>query len=155
MEKMNDQTYLLLRQVAANIRQPSLASGRATFALEDVAKSATFLVTEVHQHGDVTLGQLTDYAAALRIAALNVEQQISELEIVEEPPEEALGVDFVDHARDPEYVASVLEHAAELMRDGDTGTARGLVLLMAGAFKIHKDRQDERNSFDGDDEATS
>ena len=152
---MNDQTYRLLRQVAADIREPSLASGQATSALEGVAKSATFLATEVHQHGDVTLGQLTDYATALRKAALKIEQQISDLEVVGEPPEEALAEDFVSHARDPEYVASILEHAAELMRDGDTGTARGLVLLMAGAFKIHKDRQDERDSLKNEDDAAS
>jgi hypothetical protein len=152
---MNDQIYLLLCQVATSIRRPSLESGDATLALEGVANSAAFLAAEVHQHGDVSLGQLAAYATALRKAALKVEQKISNLEAIEDLPEEALAEDFVDHAQNPEYVASVLEQAAELMRDGDSGTARGLVHLIAGAFKIHKTRQDERDSLNDDENAMS
>jgi hypothetical protein len=140
---MNEQTYSLLRRVAKDIRQPALEAGRTAFALEQLRKATAFLAVEVQQHGDVTLAKRADFAKALRDAAAIVEQQSTYSETVEAPGEEALAEDYIEHARNPEYVADALEYAANLIRDGDSETGQGLVILMAGAFKIHKERDQE------------
>jgi hypothetical protein len=152
---MNDQTYTLLRQVASDIRQPALESGRTVFALDGLAKAAAFLAAEVHLHGDVALAQRADYAVALREAASLVWEPVTVPQPEEEPPEDALAEEFIDHARNPEYVAQVLEHAAQLMREGDAATARGLVLLTASAFKIRNERDEEINLPNPKDGVTS
>ena len=66
---MNDETYLLLRHVAQDIRQQALEMGRTNFAIEGIQKAVGVLVEEVHLKGDVALGTLGAYAAALRSLA--------------------------------------------------------------------------------------
>jgi hypothetical protein len=66
---MNDETYALLRHAAHDIRQQALDMGRTSLAIEGMQKAVGFLVEEVQLKGDVPLGTLNAYAAALRSLA--------------------------------------------------------------------------------------
>lgn len=73
---MNIDTYAVLRQVAQEIRQPALQSGKSVEAAEDLKKAVLFLVSEVHVNGDVRLATPAQLAAVLRDCADVVEQKL-------------------------------------------------------------------------------
>lgn len=67
---MDSHTYKLLRRVARDIQQSALESGQTAHALEQLTKAAVFLAEEIQVHGDISLVQRSDCAAALRAAAI-------------------------------------------------------------------------------------
>lgn len=46
---------------------------------------------------------------------------------------------LLERAHDPQYVLNFLEHAAQLIRDGELEAARNLIKLLGAVFRIQDD----------------
>lgn len=82
---MNHDTYLLLRHAAQDIRQQALDMGRTNLAIEGMQKAVGFLIEEVQLKGDVALGTLGAYAAALRSLADAIDRRENHQQAGESP----------------------------------------------------------------------